>query len=102
MQATIYYRKEDTYLFEKLEERASRERRSRSAYILSILEEHLEGKNKIGEILMDMGLLTREELQQSLKIQSDTNSGRLLGEILLEKGFVEERDLKRALGVQAR
>ena len=100
MQTTIYYREEDQYIIDKLEEKASRERKSKSACLLSILEEYFEAKRRIGEILKDFGVLSNEQLQKALKVQRNEGQGRKLGEILLEQGYVKELDLDRALGIQ--
>ncbi|MBN2693065.1 hypothetical protein JXR93_00255, partial [bacterium] len=43
---------------------------------------------KIGDILLDRGLITKEQLQDA--IISQKAEGKLLGEILLEKGFLTE------------
>ena len=61
MQTTIYYREEDQYLIDKLQEKANRERKSKNACILSILEEYFESQKKLGEILTDMGILGEED-----------------------------------------
>lgn len=69
MMISIYYRKDDEWLLEKVDEICARERRSRSAVILSLLEEYLERDRKIGEILKDMGLLSLKELQEAIELQ---------------------------------
>ncbi len=43
---------------------------------------------KIGDILLDRGLITKEQLQDAVVAQKA--EGKLLGEILLEKGFLTE------------
>ena len=101
MQATIYYREDDGYLLEKLEEEACRERKSKSACLLSILEEYFEAENRVGEILTDMGLLERGKLRGCLEKQKNQEAGKRIGEILIEEGLVGEIDLERALSVQA-
>ncbi|MFP3953527.1 MAG: hypothetical protein ACLFVS_05325 [Candidatus Acetothermia bacterium] len=101
MQTTIYYRKDDKYLIEKLEEKAKRERKSKSACLLTILEEHFEAENRVGEILRDMGILNEDELQKCLARQKDEDD-RKVGEIMLEENFVTEIDLDRALSIQTK
>jgi type IV pilus assembly protein PilB len=53
---------------------------------------------KLGEILVERGKITPQELQEALTIQKET--GEKLGEILLRKGLVTERDLFDALAQQ--
>ncbi len=50
---------------------------------------------KLGEILVDEGKLTEEQLQEALAMQR--NDSRDLGEILISLGLVEAQDLARAL-----
>lgn len=100
MQSSIYYREKDTYLIEKLEEKALRERKSASACLLTILEEYFEAENRIGAILNDMGLLDKEQLSLSLEKQKDEKMDRKIGEILLEENYIRQVDLDRALVIQ--
>jgi type IV-A pilus assembly ATPase PilB len=55
-------------------------------------------KKKIGDILVDLKVITAEQLQSCLQEQKTT--GKILGEILLEKGLVQKSDLSRALAIQ--
>ena len=48
MQTTIYYIEEDQYLLDLVDQVARRERKSRSAVILSIIEEHFERDKRLG------------------------------------------------------
>lgn len=59
-----------------------------------MIKEH----RKIGEILIEDGLLTHEQLQQTLAIQKE--KGGLVGRILVDMKFVSEEDLISALGKQ--
>lgn len=54
MQITIYYTKDDIPLIKQIEAKAERERRSKSAVILSIVEQYFERNKRIGEILCDL------------------------------------------------
>jgi len=64
MQTTIYYRERDEYLLNKVEEKANRERKSKSAVILSILEEYfLRGENVV-TILKEIGELKSEKAEK--------------------------------------
>jgi len=100
MQMSIHYSEEDQYLVDKLAEEANRKRKSKSAMVLSILEEHFEAERKIGEILKDMRLIDVKQLQAALEAQRRAERQKKLGQIMLEKDYVEEGQLERALGVQ--
>lgn len=99
MQTTIYYREEDDFLIDKVEEKANRERKSKSAVILSILEEYFEAERRVGEILKDMGAVEPEKIEEALAEQEE-NSDKKIGEIMVENDYVREVDLDRALQVQ--
>jgi type IV pilus assembly protein PilB len=51
--------------------------------------------SRLGEILIDKGLISFDQLQQSLDEQK--NSVKTLGEILIEKGYLTEADLMEGL-----
>ena len=53
---------------------------------------------KIGEILIDQGVISQEQLKQSLGEQRDSHAR--LGDILVSRGFVVEEDIYRALSEQ--
>lgn len=55
-------------------------------------------RRRIGEILIEDGLLTKAQLEESLAYQKE--KGGLIGNILVEKGFVSEESLISALGKQ--
>jgi MSHA biogenesis protein MshE len=55
-------------------------------------------KVRLGEILLQQGLLTDEQLQQALDEQR--KSGRKLGRVFVEKGFVSEDQISTALARQ--
>jgi len=102
MMISIYYRKDDEWLLEKVDEICARERRSRSAVILSLLEEYFERDRKIGEILKDMGLVSLEELQEAIDTQKKHKNENKLGQILEEKGAVTKNHVQRVVGLQRR
>ena len=58
----------------------------------------LKIKRKIGEILIEDGLLSKVQLEEALAHQEE--KGGLLGTILIEKNFVDEESLVSALGKQ--
>lgn len=100
VQLTIYYAKPDRYLIDKVDEKAHRDRKSRSAVILSILEAYFEGNKKLGQILVDMGKLSAQELDRALELQAQEGNKRRIGEILVQEMLVQQKDVERALAVQ--
>lgn len=100
MMMSIYYRKEDEWLLQKVDSRCARERKSRSAVILSILEEYFEREKRIGEILQDMGFISLEQLEEALELQKGERKQKKLGQILKEKGVITEKHVQRVVGVQ--
>ena len=97
---TIYYTDSDQYLIDKIDEKAYRDRKSRSAVILTVLEQFFEGDKKLGEILCDMGKLESNALENALASQKKGSNGQRIGELLIETGMVHEKDVQRALAVQ--
>ena len=57
-------------------------------------------KRKIGEILIEDGLLSKAQLEEALSQQKE--KGGLIGMILIEKKFVDEEALVGALGKQCK
>ncbi|NNU75417.1 glycosyltransferase family 2 protein [Clostridium estertheticum] len=58
----------------------------------------IHSKGKIGELLIDLGILTVEQLDSALEFQQ--KSGGALGEILLSLGLVDSKTLFRAIATQ--
>ncbi len=56
------------------------------------------GRKRIGQMLIEKGHITDEQLEQALAAQED--STQLIGEILMDLGFVEEEALYRTLAEQ--
>jgi hypothetical protein len=102
MQTTIYFSDHDAYLMEQVDIKGRRERKSRSAVILSILEEFFERDKRIGQILLDMGEVTHKDLAKGLELQQKKHAGKRLGEILLEEQLVTREAVDRALLIQGR
>ena len=100
MQTTIYYREEDEYLIDMLEAKAARERKSKSACLLSILEEYFEAEKRVGEILSDLGAVSKEHLRKALEKQDKEQDHKKIGEIMVEEDYIDEVDLDRALQIQ--
>jgi len=55
-------------------------------------------KKRIGELLLDQGILTQEQLDKALATQKQT--GRRLGEVLLDLNFVAEHDIVMVVSIQ--
>jgi metal-responsive CopG/Arc/MetJ family transcriptional regulator len=102
MQTTIYYNEEDSYLVKQVDCKSQRERKSRSAVILSILEEYFESEKRLGEILVDIGVISHSELAKGLELQKTQFADKLLGDILLEEELVPPEAVERALVIQGR
>ena len=102
MQTTIYYSNEDEYLIKQVDTKGRRERKSRSAVILSVLEEYFEGEKRLGEILIDLGAVSHTDLSKALELQKTKFTEKLLGEILLEEELVDQGAVERALMIQGR
>lgn len=102
MQVTLYYSEEDKYLLDLVDRLALQQRKSRSAVIMSILEEYFERNKRLGEILVDLGAIDPGRVTQALKEQENEGRRRLIGEILVEKGWVRPQDVERALVIQSR
>ena len=102
MQVTLYYSEEDKYLLDLVDRLAQQQRKSRSAVIMSILEEYFERDKRLGEILVDLGVVDPVRVHQALQEQEAEGRRRLIGEILVEKGWVRPHDVERALLIQSR
>ncbi|MGQ9700101.1 MAG: hypothetical protein ACUVQS_03425 [Candidatus Bipolaricaulaceae bacterium] len=102
MQVTLYYNEEDKYILDLVDRIALQQRKSRSAVIMSILEEYFERDKRLGEILVDLGALSPGQVDQALREQEREGHRRPIGEILVEKGWVRAQDVKRALLIQSR
>ena len=100
MQITICYTKEDKDLMAKIEAEAKSQRKSRGAFILSILEDYFEKRRRLGGILRNAAALSSGQLDKALEIQRKDQKRRLLGQILVDEGFVEEKTLRETLSAQ--
>jgi len=102
MQTTIYYSEDDAYLIKQVDCKGQCERKSRSAVILSILEQYFESTKRLGEILVDLGVISHSELAKGLELQKTRFTDKLLGDILLEEELVAPEAVERALIIQGR
>jgi len=57
-------------------------------------------KTKIGELLLQAGLLTQEQLQDALSLQSEKERAKPLGQILIDRGYVQKEDFYALLSIQ--
>ena len=55
------------------------------------MEQQAKPKKRIGDRLIERGLITPEQLKIALEIQKSTS--RLLGEVFIDLGFVDENEL---------
>ena len=55
---------------------------------------------RIGDILIEQGFITQEQLMHALSIQKESNYAKKLGEIFIEEGLVSEKDLALVLSNQ--
>lgn len=55
---------------------------------------------RLGELLVQAGVLSEEALQQALQLQQAEGGKRRLGRLLVEQGFVDETQLTQVLGRQ--
>ncbi|MDY6968543.1 MAG: hypothetical protein SVR08_07820 [Spirochaetota bacterium] len=56
-------------------------------------------KPLLGEILLEHGQITEEQLEKALEIQK--KEGGLIGIILTNEGYINEQDLVKYLAIQA-
>lgn len=55
-------------------------------------------KKRLGELLLEEGLVKEEQIAEALKKQQET--GELLGEVLVRLGYISEGDIARSLARQ--
>ena len=53
---------------------------------------------QLGELLVEMGLVTKDQLQHSLEVQKD--KGGLIGQVLVDLGYVSEVAIAQAITAQ--
>src|SRR5688572_19957298 len=56
-------------------------------------------RDRIGDLLVRDGLLTQEQLEQALELQSNSRDKRL-GEILISRGYTQQEDLNLYIRLQ--
>jgi type IV pilus assembly protein PilB len=72
--------------------------RARSDAAPAALRPIQPSKKRLGEIFVDMGLVTPEQIDEAIGRQTDTH--KRLGQLLVEAGAISELDLTKALGVK--
>ncbi|MCX5634094.1 MAG: ATPase, T2SS/T4P/T4SS family [Phycisphaerae bacterium] len=61
--------------------------------------DQLRGRT-LGRILVKMGILTREKVQECLVVQKKQGGGKQLGDVIRELGLIDEKQLRKALAAQ--
>jgi hypothetical protein len=54
----------------------------------------------IGQLLKELKVLTAEQLEEAVRVQSESQNSRRLGEILISHGFIEKGDLETVVKTQ--
>lgn len=60
-----------------------------------------QAEANIGNILLAMGVIDREELNKGIEVKLASDRDQLLGEVLIARGFITRTQLERALHRQA-
>ncbi len=55
---------------------------------------------KLGDLLMDLDCISREELEEALEIQKQSEEDARIGEILVDLGYISEKELMEAMEKQ--
>ncbi len=63
------------------------------------MEKDQSTKKRIGDILLDLGYLSQDQLEKAL--QESKRTGVMLGEVLTRLGWITEEQLNTALGIQS-
>ena len=63
-------------------------------------EKHRIVTKRIGELLIERGVITQEQLHEALRIQEEEKNIRLLGEILIDLGYATEEEVITSLTTQ--
>src|SRR6056297_615792 len=57
----------------------------------------VENKLQLGQLLVNRGLVTQEQVEKVLETQRETGHHKLLGELLVDSGLCTENDIAEAL-----
>ena len=55
-----------------------------------------------GRMLLDLNIITEEQLEKAIQLQTKGGDTRPLGEVLLHLGYIDEKTLNTVLQVQSR
>ena len=64
----------------------------------TIEKKRVASKRRLGELLIETGLLSKAKLQEALRLQR--NTGKRLGQVLIDMGFISEEEMAFALAMQ--
>lgn len=64
------------------------------------MSEHQQVKTRLGDLLVERGLITQDQLLEAVQEQKDSDLQ--LGEILVKKGWVSKRHVRKTLRVQSK
>jgi hypothetical protein len=84
VQVAICPTEEDSCLLRLVDGQSDRQRKSRSAVILSIIE-HFEKGRRLGEIPIGFSVLLEADLGHAPELGSDASADKLLADVLLEE-----------------
>lgn len=62
--------------------------------------QEIQQKSRLGSLLIEKGLITRQQLDEALTVQAQL--GLRLGEVMIQKGWLSEKQLSKALRKQSR
>ena len=54
-------------------------------------------KKRLGDLLVDAGVITQDQLAEALRIQKTEKTGDRLGEVLIDLNFTNEKQIMKAL-----
>lgn len=60
----------------------------------------IKQKVRLGDLLVDEGLISSDQLELALKIQKESGFSKKLGQILIQEGFITQKELLKALSKQ--
>ncbi len=60
----------------------------------------IKQKIKLGNLIVNQGLITKEQLDNALNLQKEQNYTKKLGQILIDEGFITQKELLQVLSSQ--
>ena len=54
-------------------------------------------KKRLGDLLVEAGTITQDQLTQALNVQKTEKKGQRLGDVLMDLGFTDEKQIVKAL-----